>query len=62
MEKLTMEQISNYCKHYGFIYPGSEIYDGFANTWDFGPLGRMLNNIKYVGEKDLFNKEKAHMK
>ena len=47
MEKLTMEQISNYCKHYGFIYPGSEIYDGFANTWDFGPLGsRMLNNIK----------------
>lgn len=47
MEKLIMEQISNYCKHYGFIYPGSEIYDGFANTWDFGPLGsRMLNNIK----------------
>ncbi len=47
MEKLTMEEISSYCKHYGFIYPGSEIYGGFANTWDFGPLGsRMINNIK----------------
>ncbi len=47
MEKLTMEQVSNYCKQYGFIYPGSEIYGGFANTWDFGPLGsRMINNVK----------------
>ena len=42
-----MEDIINYCKQYGFVYPGSEIYGGFANTWDFGQLGsRMVNNIK----------------
>ncbi len=47
MEKLTMEKIVNYAKQYGFIYPGSEIYGGFANTWDYGPLGsRLINNIK----------------
>ena len=47
MEKLTMEKLTNYCKQYGFIYPGSEIYGGFANTWDYGPLGsRLINNIK----------------
>lgn len=47
MKELTMEDIVNYCKQYGFVYPGSEIYGGFANTWDFGPLGsRMINNIK----------------
>ena len=39
MEKVTMETIVNLCKHYGFIYQGSEIYGGLANTWDFGILG-----------------------
>ncbi len=34
MEKLTMEQLVNYCKQYGFIYQGSDIYGGLANTWD----------------------------
>ena len=44
MEKLTMEKIVNLCKQYGFIFQGSEIYDGLANTWDYGPLGSKLKN------------------
>ena len=47
MEDLTMEKIVNYCKNYGFVFQGSEIYGGLANTWDYGPLGsRLKNNIK----------------
>ena len=47
MEKLTMEKLTNLCKTYGFIFQGSEIYDGLANTWDYGPLGvELKNNIK----------------
>lgn len=47
MEKLTMEKLVAYCKQYGFIFQGSEIYGGLANTWDYGPLGaRLKNNIK----------------
>ena len=42
MEKLTMEKLVNYCKQYGFIFQGSEIYGGLANSWDYGPLGREL--------------------
>ena len=47
--KMSMEELVNYCKNYGFIYQGSEIYGGLANTWDFGPVGMQLkNNIKNV--------------
>ena len=43
----TMEQIVNLSKNRGFIFPGSEIYGGLANTWDYGPLGvELKNNIK----------------
>lgn len=43
----SMEKIVNLCKQYGFVFQGSEIYDGFANTWDFGPVGvELKNNIK----------------
>lgn len=43
----VMEKIIGLCKQRGFIYPGSEIYGGLANTWDFGPLGAQLKmNIK----------------
>ncbi len=42
MEKIKMEDIVNYCKQYGFIFQGSEIYGGLSNTWDYGPLGRDL--------------------
>lgn len=45
--ELTMEKLVNLCKQYGFIFQGSEIYGGLANTWDFGPLGALLKaNIK----------------
>jgi len=47
MEKLTMDKLVAYCKQYGFIFQGSEIYGGLANTWDYGPLGSELkNNVK----------------
>ncbi len=42
-----MEKIVNLCKNRGFVYPGSDIYGGFANTWDFGPVGvELKNNVK----------------
>jgi len=45
--KLTMDKIVNLCKSRGFVFPGSDIYGGFANTWDFGPVGvELKNNIK----------------
>ena len=45
--KITMEELTNFCKNYGFIFQGSEIYGGLANTWDFGPLGvELKNNLK----------------
>ncbi|MGI6084374.1 MAG: glycine--tRNA ligase [Acetivibrionales bacterium] len=43
----TMEKVVALCKNRGFIFQGSEIYDGLANTWDYGPLGvEYKNNIK----------------
>ena len=52
MENITMEKMVNLCKQYGFIFQGSEIYDGLANTWDYGPLGsRLKNNIKDAWRK-----------
>jgi glycyl-tRNA synthetase len=54
-----MEKIVSLCKRRGFVYPGSEIYGGLANAWDFGPMGTELkNNIKqhwwktFVKERD----------
>lgn len=45
--EVTMEKIVALCKGRGFVYPGSEIYGGLANTWDYGPLGvEFKNNIK----------------
>jgi len=44
---VTMEQIVAHAKHRGFIFPGSEVYGGLANTWDYGPLGvEFKNNVK----------------
>lgn len=43
----TMEELISYCNQYGFVFQGSEIYGGLANTWDYGPLGtRLKNKIK----------------
>lgn len=42
-----MEEMVSYCNQYGFIFQGSEIYGGLANTWDYGPLGtRLKNHVK----------------
>ncbi len=47
MADLTMDKLVALCKNRGFIFPGSEIYGGLANTWDYGPLGvELKNNIK----------------
>ncbi len=60
MADLTMDKLVALCKGRGFIFPGSEIYGGLANTWDYGPLGvELKNNIKkawwqkFVTENDL---------
>ena len=45
--KFTMEKITALAKSRGFVYPGSEIYGGLANTWDYGPVGvELKNNVK----------------
>lgn len=47
MNDVTQDEIVNFCKQYGFIFQGSEIYGGLANSWDYGPLGRELKeNIR----------------
>ena len=59
MEKLTMEKLVNYCKQYGFIFQGSEIYGGLANSWDYGPLGKEIkDNIKRAWWKRFIQEEK----
>lgn len=40
----SMDEVVSYCNQYGFIFQGSEIYGGLANTWDYGPLGTRLKN------------------
>ena len=43
-----MDKIVSLCKGRGFVYPGSEIYGGLANAWDYGPLGvEFKNNVKF---------------
>ena len=43
----TMDKVVGLCKTRGFIYPGSDIYGGLANAWDYGPLGvELKNNVK----------------
>lgn len=59
MEQMTMEKLVTYCKQYGFIFQGSEIYGGLANTWDYGPLGsRLKNNIKDAWRKRFIQERK----
>lgn len=57
MEK-TMDKIVALAKSRGFVYPGSEIYGGLANTWDYGNLGvELKNNVKEPGGKNLFRNQ-----
>ena len=54
-----METIVNLCKARGYIYPGSEIYGGLANTWDYGPLGvELKNNVKTLWRKKFIQEKK----
>ena len=62
MEKLTMEKLVALCKNRGYIYPGSEIYGGLANTWDYGPLGvELKNNIKSAWRKKFIQESKYNV-
>lgn len=59
-EQKTMEKIVALCKGRGFVYPGSEIYGGLANSWDYGPLGvELKNNVKKAWLKK-FVQESRH--
>ncbi len=59
MSNISMEKMVNLCKQYGFIYQGSEIYGGLANTWDYGPLGtRLKNNVKDAWRKRFIQERK----
>ena len=56
--ELTMEKLVNVCKQYGFIFQGSEIYGGLANTWDFGPVGvELKKNIKNAWMKKFIQED-----
>ncbi len=62
MEKLSMEKVVSLCKNRGYIYPGSEIYGGLANTWDYGPLGvELKNNIKSAWRKKFIQENKYNV-
>ena len=58
----SMEKIVALCKGRGFVYPGSEIYGGLANTWDYGPLGvELKNNIKNAWRKKFIQENKYNV-
>ena len=58
----TMEKIVALCKNRGFVFPGSEIYGGLANTWDYGPLGvEFKNNVKRAWWKKFVTESKYNV-
>ena len=57
MEKIEMDDIVKFCAEYGYIFRGSDIYGGLANTWDYGPMGvRLKNNIKDLWRREFIQK------
>ena len=55
----SMDTLVALCKNRGIIYPGSEIYGGLANTWDYGPLGNEIkNNVKNAWRKKFIQEQK----
>ena len=57
-----MDKIVSLCKNRGYVYPGSEIYGGLANTWDYGPLGvELKNNIKNAWRKKFIQESKYNV-
>ena len=58
----SMEKLVNLCKNRGYIYPGSEIYGGLANAWDYGPLGsEFKNNIKAAWRRKFIQENKYNV-
>lgn len=58
MNNKNIDEITTFLKQQGFVFPGSQIYGGLANTWDYGPLGALLKeNIKNVWIKEFVFKE-----
>ena len=58
----SMEKVVSLCKSRGIIYPGSEIYGGLANTWDYGPLGvEFKNNVKKAWWKKFVQQSKYNV-
>ncbi|MCR4652844.1 MAG: glycine--tRNA ligase [Eubacterium sp.] len=61
-DKLTMDKLVALCKNRGFVYPGSEIYGGLANAWDYGPLGvEFKNNVKKAWWKKFVQESKYNV-
>lgn len=59
---VKFEDLVKYAKNYGFVYSGSEIYGGLANTWDYGPLGvELKNNIKKAWWQKFVNAQKNNV-
>lgn len=55
--KLTLEEVTSYCKHHGFIYPGSELYGSVGAGYDYGPLGTALKrNVQDAWWKDFISR------
>ena len=62
MSDVTMEKVVNLCKARGYVYPGSEIYGGLANSWDYGPLGvELKNNVKKAWMKKFVQESKHNV-
>ena len=60
--KVKMKDIVNLCQNRGFVYPGSEIYGGLANSWDYGPYGSLLkDNIMKLWKKEFIQKRTDNM-
>ena len=58
----SMEKIVALCKTRGFLFPGSEIYGGLANTWDYGALGvELKNNVKVVWRRKFVRESKYNV-
>ena len=58
----SMDKLVSLCKNRGYVYPGSEIYGGLSNTWDYGPLGvELKNNIKKAWMKKMVQENKYNV-
>ena len=62
MSQKNFNEVVSHMKNYGFVFQGSEIYGGLANTWDFAPLGvELKNNIKNAWWKRFITEQKENV-